>query len=485
MNSDRSSSPAGPAKPPACFLPVILGGDIGAYSLARAFHEAYGVRALVLSQSRTHLIADSSILANRVVARLDDESVLLSTLAAVAAEQDGTQLLLLACGDWYVRLIAEHRAELEGSYVIPYAAPELLDRLTLKDRFHALCDELGVPTARTAVVDPADPACLEGLALAFPLVAKAASSAAYHYAAFPGKRKVFFLDDRAALEEVLASLRASGYGHKLLIQELIPGDDTQMRILTTYSDQAGKVRLMACGQTLLEDRHPLAVGNPVAIVSRVDEHIMADARRLLEAVGYVGFANFDVRVDPRDGSHRFLDLNARLGRSSYYVTAAGQNVARWMVDDLLGNGALPAGVTVAREESLYTVVPRDVLLGWVADPSLRAEVRRLYAERRVHDPLANPAERRLAHRLCPLAQRMRARRAFRAARREQRAQLRAPGTQGLAAAALTARAAGERWTFVRPASPGNSEPFQTAAAWSAPAPGDTAALADAAAGARP
>ena len=29
-------------------LPVILGGDIGAYSLARAFHEAYGIVPLVL-----------------------------------------------------------------------------------------------------------------------------------------------------------------------------------------------------------------------------------------------------------------------------------------------------------------------------------------------------------------------------------------------------------------------------------------------------
>ena len=33
-------------------LPVILGGDIGAYSLARAFHEAYGIVPLVLSRPR-------------------------------------------------------------------------------------------------------------------------------------------------------------------------------------------------------------------------------------------------------------------------------------------------------------------------------------------------------------------------------------------------------------------------------------------------
>ena len=36
-------------------LPVILGGDIGAYSLARAFHEAYGIVPLVLSQADCHM----------------------------------------------------------------------------------------------------------------------------------------------------------------------------------------------------------------------------------------------------------------------------------------------------------------------------------------------------------------------------------------------------------------------------------------------
>lgn len=66
-------------------LPVILGGDIGAYSLARAFHEAYGIMPLVLSQADCHMCGDSSILVNRVVPHLERPAVLLSTLANTAA----------------------------------------------------------------------------------------------------------------------------------------------------------------------------------------------------------------------------------------------------------------------------------------------------------------------------------------------------------------------------------------------------------------
>lgn len=132
----------------------------------------------------------------------------------------------------------------------------------------------------------------------------------------PGKQKVFFLRDAAELRATLAAVQSSRYEGKFLIQEMIPGDDTSMRILTTYSDQNGKVRFASFGQTLLEDMRPMGVGNPLAIVSRTDETIVAEAARLLEAVGYTGFANFDIKVDPRDGSHRFLEINTRLGRAT-------------------------------------------------------------------------------------------------------------------------------------------------------------------------
>lgn len=359
-------------------LPVILGGDIGAYSLARAFHEAYGIMPLVLSQADCHMCGDSSILVNRVVPHLERPAVLLSTLANTAERFGNRPLLLLGCGDWYVRLIVENRAVLEKSFIIPYIGEDLLNRLTEKDRFYALCAEVGVPVPRTVVFDASadgdDPASVT-LPFPFPVVAKPASSAAYHYADFAGKQKVFFLRDATELRATLAAVQSSRYEGKLLIQETIPGDDTSMRILTTYSDQNGKVRFASFGQTLLEDMRPMGVGNPLAIVSRTDETIVTEAARLLEAVGYTGFANFDIKVDPRDGSHYFFEINTRLGRSNYYVTAAGDNAARWLMDDLVLGRPLPEGLTVARGESLYTVAPKAILLDYIRDDALRREVR--------------------------------------------------------------------------------------------------------------
>ena len=384
------------------FLPVILGGDITAYSLARTFHEEYQVKSLVVSQISSHMCADSSILENIIVPGMENLDVFLPALARIAEEHPGKKLILMACGDWYVRLIVENRAELEKHYILPYIQEDLLNRLVLKDSFYAICDEVGVPYPRTAYyhVDE-DPSALE-VPFNFPVVAKPASSAAYHYAQFPGKKKVFFLKTREELEEVLSNLRTSSYQDAFLIQEFIPGDDTAMRILTTYSDRTGKVRFASFGQTLLEDKRPMAVGNPVAIVNRVDDEIVAEATRLLESVGYTGFANFDIKTDARDGSHRFFEINTRLGRSNFYVTSSGFNTVRWIVDDLVRERAFDDEIVVAdNTDSLYTVVPKSVILDYVTDPALRAEVERLFAEGKAHDPLDYAAEKKLLRRLYP------------------------------------------------------------------------------------
>lgn len=402
MEREETTRGQDAGKQPVEFLPIILGGDITTYSLARSFHEEYGVKSVAVSMLKSIMISHSSIIENIVVPDMDSKEHFVQRLIEIAKRYPGKKLLLMACGDWYVRMIVENRAALEEYYVVPYIGEELLNRLVLKDSFYRICDEVGVPYPKTFVYDCKDPQPLN-FDFSYPVIAKPASSAAYHYAKFEGKKKVFRMKSEEELSAMLDKLRASGYDYKFLIQDTIPGLDYNMRILTCYCDRHGKVRFFSSGHVLLEDNAAMGVGNPVAIINDVNREIMENARRLLEHVGYTGFANFDIKYDERDGSFRFFEINTRLGRSNFYVTGSGFNAIKWIVDDLIYEKDFDDEPVIAdNEDSLYTVVPKDVLMNYVKDDALRQRVKELYAKGCVHDPLSYRGERNLIRRLYPI-----------------------------------------------------------------------------------
>ena len=330
-----------PLAPPA-FEVVMLGGDIGVYALARAFHEAFGVRSTVISRVATGPV-DSAIIDNVLLgADASNEDHIAELLrrgrerqaADAAAGREGTPVILLANTDGYARLFAAHRAELD-------------------------------------------------------VVAKAAASSVHERVDYPGKRKVNFIETPAELDDLWRRLRDAGFRDRFIVQELVPGDDTWMRSVTAYRDHRGTVTLMCTAQVLLEEHTPSALGNPCAMITTPFPEAMAHARALLDHLDYRGFANFDAKVDPRDGSFRFLEVNPRIGRNNYYVTGAGANVARFIVADLIEDRAAePVTVT---NEIVYSVVPKRLLLRYITDRALRRHVEQVMTKGIVH-PLRYRAE---------------------------------------------------------------------------------------------
>ena len=375
--------------------PVILGGDIGAYSLARTFHEAYGVRPVVVSTVATGLVRHSSILENVVEPGLDDAATVVARLRAIAADHPGRQLIALGSADWLVRTLVEQREHLEDLYTIPYVDRATLDLVTDKEAFGRLCVELGLDHPATVVHHVPDGGAPDTSGLRFPVIAKTANTAAYHLVDFPGKKKVFTVGSPAELADLMERVRASGYADSFIIQDLIPGDDSGMRILTCYCDAQGRMVFASFGHVLLEEHTPGALGNPAGIITRGDRAIVEQARRLLEHVGWTGYANFDLKHDPRDGRTVFFELNPRLGRSNFYITAAGRNTAELYVrEHLQGLPPLPDGAPAElTTEHLYTVLPQPLLLRYVADRGLRARARRLFRSGRATNPLWYRAER--------------------------------------------------------------------------------------------
>ena len=370
--------------------PIILGGDIGAYGSARAFHEAYGVRSVVIAGVSTGAVARSAIIEHRVVPGIEDPDVLVTAVREAATDGPECTPIVLGSADWLVRTLVTHRERLQDVAVVPYASAAALERMTDKARFTEACAELGVPHPRTRAVRADQPGAAD-VDLSFPVVIKAASTAEFHQVEFAGKKKVDVAASRAELVAVLDRIAGAGFTGELVVQEFVPGGDDQMGAVNLMSWPDGVARFGLFGQVLLEEYTPGALGNSVAQITGPNAEAVADARRLVDHVGWVGFANLDLKRDPRDGTYRFLELNPRVGRSGYSVTAAGYNVARMYVEAFV-EGLGRDGFTAGDREHLFTVVPLLLLRRYVGAENWR-RVRRLVGRRAVTNPLYYPAER--------------------------------------------------------------------------------------------
>ncbi len=382
------------------FQPLLFGGDINVYSVARAFHEEYGLRSICYGKFPSGPAYESSIIDYRVCAENEDAAHFRANVQAVADEMGDVSVLLIACGDSYVKLAAENREHFPENVIVPYISAELLAQLTNKERFYALCAEYGLDYPKTFVYRPE---MGEQFSLPFspPFICKPADGVAYWAHPFEGNEKVFQCQDREELLLVLEKVYASGYPESMIIQEFIPGDDSFMHVLTNYSDQHGKVKLMCLGHVLLEEHTPHGIGNHAVISVEINDALCEKIQHFLDDLGYTGFSNFDIKYDQRDQKYKLFEINCRQGRSNYYVTGAGYNIAKTLVEDRIEQRFL--SFTLADRPSLWLVVPRCVAFSYIRSEFHRG-MKVLFRRKRANNPLKYAPDRAFKRRLRLLKQ---------------------------------------------------------------------------------
>src|SRR5690625_2082494 len=388
----RSTSPAASqavdAPPPRPFDLVLLGSGLGVYTLARAFHEEYGVVATVVTKVGIEPMRRSVTSEVRELGAAASDEDLITALLDLAAERGGRRpQLLLSNADSLVQLMSDHREPLSEHFVMPILDADTLERLSDKADFAHLCTENAVATPRTEVVDlapPREPGWQPpDTDLPFPVVMKAARTADMAGVRFADKQKVWFVPDQQELSRLIRAIATAGYTGRLVVQELIPGDDTAEGSITAYTDTAGRVTLLCSARVLLGEHTPDALGRPAAMITTPFEDALEQARGLLEATGYRGFANFDLKLDPRDGVWKFFEVNPRIGRNNFYVSSAGANIARFVVADAIEQRRLEP--VTQFDEILYSLVPTPLLMRYVRDPGMKRWVRTV-ARRGVRNP---------------------------------------------------------------------------------------------------
>ena len=152
-----------------------------------------------------------------------------------------------------------------------------------------------------------------------------------------------------------------------------------MRVLTAFSDKKGKVRAMCLGHTMVEEHTPKGLGNHAAIVTEpVSSLPCAEAiKNMLEAIGYTGFSNFDLKFTGKEGDFRCFEINLRQGRSNYYVTSCGMNIARLACEKWDDDGD---DCVMNENMHFWHHVPSSVAYEYTEDKELVAMAKRLAKE---------------------------------------------------------------------------------------------------------
>lgn len=364
----------------ADFQPVLLGSDINVYGMARSFHEEYGLTSLAIGKGVLGVCMNSRIVrVDTVEPNIEDDAVFVKTLTDFAARHPGKKLLV-PCGDNYIKLMVRNQNAIRDLYAFACIDEELLMRLSIKESFYEVCAEHGFLFPQTDACTPEDYKT-KTYSFGFPRVVKPSNSVAYWNCSFPHKKKVFVAYDQAEFDAILDAVYHSSYQDHLIIQDYIPGDDSNMRVMNCFSGKDKKVKLIVLGNTLLEEHSPEGIGSPAAIISSHDKELAERMKQFLEDIGYIGFANFDMKYDSRDGSYKLFEMNLRQGRSSFFVTAAGYNLAKWLAEDIIYDKDLL--LTIGDREVLWTLIPKRLILKYVKDPALLQKVRQLAKEKKL------------------------------------------------------------------------------------------------------
>lgn len=372
------------------FTPILLGSDINVYGMARSFNEEYGITVEAWAQTALAATRYSKIVNVKTYDGFSEDPKFIEVMRKKMDEFKDHQepVILIACGDGYAELLSKHKDELSKVFVVPYINYDLLEKLISKEGFYEIAEKYGLPYPKTKIITMEDFKKEDYLTIPFnyPVELKPEDPVSWLDVHFEGRKKAFTIHDEAELSNIVGKIYGNGYKADLILQDFIPGDDSNMRVLNAYVDKNHQVKMMCLGHPLLEDPTPQSIGNYMAILPEYNEKLYEQVQSFLEKLNYTGMANFDIKYDVRDGQYKFFEINLRQGRSSFYVTLNGYNLAKWYIDDYvvddLQNKQTVYGNKLESKYELWLGVPEKVFKKYAYDNEAKRKAEELIHEGR-------------------------------------------------------------------------------------------------------
>jgi len=141
----------------------------------------------------------------------------------------------------------------------------------------------------------------------------------------------------------------------LIMQEIVPGPESNITLWCGYIDRSGKVRQRFTARKLRQ--YPPGFGSASLVQSEVCTETAYVAERLLCGLGYHGIAAAEFKRHPKTGELKIIEVNPRPSLWFSVTTTAGVHLVRTAVTEATGEAMQPA--TPQRNNIRWRYVAKD------------------------------------------------------------------------------------------------------------------------------
>lgn len=365
---------------------IIIGSDANAYYMARCAHELYQKKIKLISVKPMSFTNHSNIIEATYNNKLWDTKEFPNIINEYVKNIKAKKIVCISSNETYARNLVSNKDKLDPRIVYNYVDQNFLDTLMMKDLFYETYKSSGL-LPKTIIYNLKDKLEID---LQFPVIIKPSNVIKFGHIDFKGKKKIYKLNNIEEVKQTIKYFQNSTYDDNLIIQEYIPGDDSALHDSVVYCNSKGKCEFISFAQIGLQEHASNMVGNAACLINgfstnKFDEKTILKFKEFMEKIKFKGLAEIDIKYDYRDKKFKILEINARQGRCSYYVSFAGYNPVKYIVDDLVYNKNHE--FKIINKEIALTYVPKGIIKKYCKNEKFKKEIKKLYKEKKVVYPL--------------------------------------------------------------------------------------------------
>ena len=232
-------------------------------------------------------------------------------------ETTGEKPVMFLTNDFTVDSISRNRDLFDGLVRFPLPDHDMVDALLQKDRCKELYEKASLDQPDTACLSHGeDDTALDELR--YPCILKASEKPDGYSERF---KKAYIVDTADEARQIFASMK--GFVDRVVVQEWIDGQDTDIYFGLTVMNHDGTAAAAFCGQKI--DSWPPRMGNTARCAPAPDlaESVIAATTRLFNLAGLIGFGAVEFKRSGRDG--RLCAIEPTVFRADYQAEIATLN----------------------------------------------------------------------------------------------------------------------------------------------------------------